>query len=103
MINHKKKILIKKHLGENTPEWIINNCISMLNEYEEVELDGYTKAKNNEGLDLVSVSDLVIQRRQWLIDYVFCCEENELNDIEVDGLDDRLEREKEVFEWLHSR
>ena len=56
MINHKKKILIKKHLGENTPEWIINNCIAMLNEYEEVELDGYTEAKNNEALDLVSES-----------------------------------------------
>ena len=53
MINHKKKILIKKHLGENTPEWIINNCIAMLNEYEEVELEEYTKAKNNESLHLV--------------------------------------------------
>ena len=75
MINQKKKILIKKHLGENTPEWIINNCIAMLNEYEEVELDGYTKAKNNEALDLVSGSVTADDMKNEAIKFAMWCKQ----------------------------
>jgi hypothetical protein len=31
-----KEKLIKKHLGINTPDWIVQNCIKMLNEFEDV-------------------------------------------------------------------
>jgi len=37
MINYKKEQLIKKHLGVNTPKWIIDNCIALINEFEEIE------------------------------------------------------------------
>ncbi len=37
MIATKKAKLIRKHLGENTPEWIVKNCIALLKEYEEIE------------------------------------------------------------------
>ena len=37
MINYKKEQLIKKHLGANTPKWIIDNCIALINEFEEIE------------------------------------------------------------------
>lgn len=53
MINYKKGKLIKKHLGENTPKWVIDNCIALLNEYEEIELDKYIQAKNNDISDIV--------------------------------------------------
>ena len=36
-INLKEK-LIKKHLGIATPDWIVQNCIKMLNEFEELAL-----------------------------------------------------------------
>lgn len=32
-----KRDLIKKHLGGNTPEWIVDNCVRMLNEIEGKE------------------------------------------------------------------
>ena len=35
MINFKKEKLIKKHLGVLTPDWIVQNCIKMLNEFED--------------------------------------------------------------------
>jgi hypothetical protein len=38
MINFKKEKLIKKHLGIATPDWIVQNCIKMLNEFEDVAL-----------------------------------------------------------------
>jgi len=38
MINFKKEKLIKKHLGINTPDWIVQNCIKMLNEFEDIAL-----------------------------------------------------------------
>lgn len=38
MINFKKEKLIKKHLGVATPDWIVQNCIKMLNEFEDVAL-----------------------------------------------------------------
>ncbi|MEE9374535.1 MAG: hypothetical protein V3V00_15880 [Saprospiraceae bacterium] len=31
-----KESLIKKHLGINTPAWIIKNCISLLDEYSKL-------------------------------------------------------------------
>ena len=37
MIATKKAKLIRKHLGTNTPEWIVKNCIALLKEYEEIE------------------------------------------------------------------
>jgi hypothetical protein len=38
MINFKKEKLIKKHLGIATPDWIVQNCIKMLNEFEDITL-----------------------------------------------------------------
>lgn len=38
MINFKKEKLIKKHLGVATPDWIVHNCIKMLNEFEDIAL-----------------------------------------------------------------
>ena len=38
MINFKKEKLIKKHLGVATPDWIVKNCIKMLNEFEDEAL-----------------------------------------------------------------
>jgi len=38
MINYKKEKLIKKHLGVSTPDWIVQNCIKMLNEFEDISL-----------------------------------------------------------------
>ena len=38
MINFKKEKLIKKHLGIATPDWIVQNCIKMLNEFEDIAL-----------------------------------------------------------------
>ena len=37
MIATKKAKLIRKHLGSNTPEWVVKNCIELLKEYEEIE------------------------------------------------------------------
>lgn len=39
MINTKKTKLIQKHLGSNTPEWVIANCIALLNEFEDIALE----------------------------------------------------------------
>ena len=38
MINFKKEKLIKKHLGIATPDWIVQNCIKMLNEFEALTI-----------------------------------------------------------------
>ena len=27
--------LIKHHLGKNAPDWILNNCLKLLNDFEE--------------------------------------------------------------------
>jgi hypothetical protein len=35
MINFKKEKLIKKHLGIATPDYVVQNCIKMLNEFED--------------------------------------------------------------------
>ena len=40
MIATKKAKLIKKHLGSNTPEWVVKNCMELLKEYEEIEWCG---------------------------------------------------------------
>ena len=37
MTNFKKEKLIKKHLGIETPNWIVQNCIKMLNEFQYLE------------------------------------------------------------------
>jgi hypothetical protein len=59
--------------------------------------------QGNSSLGGVSVSDLIIERRKWLLDYVWCCTELDLTDKEVDALNDRLESERGVIEWIHSR
>jgi len=35
---NKKRKLIKKYLGINTPDWVIQNSIKMLNEFEDMVL-----------------------------------------------------------------
>jgi hypothetical protein len=35
--------LIKKHLGINTPQWIIDNCKSMLIEYDNINIQNESK------------------------------------------------------------
>ena len=35
MNEQEKEKLIKKHLGINTPDWIVQNCIKMLNDFED--------------------------------------------------------------------
>lgn len=44
MINYKKEKLIKKHLGINTPDWIVQNCIGLLNEFEDINLKNQEQA-----------------------------------------------------------
>jgi hypothetical protein len=48
MIATKKAKLIRKHLGVNTPNWIVSNCIKLLNEYEEIELCNVPETKAND-------------------------------------------------------
>lgn len=38
MKTSEKERMIKKHLGHNTPKWVINNCLSLLTEFEEKEI-----------------------------------------------------------------
>ena len=49
----------------------------------------------------VSVSDLVEERRQWLLDNVWCCEEEDLNPRELHNFKMGLQQDKLVIEWVH--
>ena len=51
----------------------------------------------------VSVSQLMSERMTWLLDYVWCCDVNDLTDEEGKALEKRLAEEKAVIEWLYSR
>lgn len=61
--------------------------------------------QQKQALDLsnVSVSELMAERMTWLLDYVWCCEPNDLTDTEIKALEKRLAEEKAVIEWLYSR
>lgn len=47
MINYKKRILIKKHLGVNTPDWVVDNCVGLLSEFEYLILIEYDPNKDD--------------------------------------------------------
>ena len=51
-MNRNDKIqLIQKHLGSSTSEWIINNCLKLLKEYDKQKkahrIELLTKLKND--------------------------------------------------------
>ena len=58
MINFKKEKLIKKHLGISTPDWIVQNCIKMLNEFQDIELQ-YNEQKKIQLILNLNRNDLV--------------------------------------------
>jgi len=60
MIATKKTKLIRKHLGVNTPEWVVKNCIDLLKEYEEIEWCGVAETEAN-GAETRTEPELPIQ------------------------------------------
>ena len=51
----------------------------------------------------VSVSDLIRERRQYILDEIWSCKEIDLTDAEVDALDEKMDRDMSVLQWFYSR
>ena len=54
-------------------------------------------------IDDVSVIDLIRERRQYILDEIWSCEEIDLTDAEVDALDEKMDRDMSVLQWFYSR
>ena len=55
-----KELMITKHLGINTPQWIIDKCLSMLKEHQKAN-------------EWISVEDRLPEIKSGITDYVFMC------------------------------
>lgn len=99
--NRDKVNEVKKELLQMYPQFsgFVNHTLvaTMCFEYYQ------SKLKNNVDLAGVSVSQLISERMTWLLDYVWCCDANDLTDKEAEELEKRLAEEKAVIEWLYSR
>lgn len=74
MINFKKEKLIKKHLGINTPDWIVQNCIKMLNEFEDVALTIHDVSNCADLKHELEVTDKLLNERQRVLDAIPECQ-----------------------------
>jgi len=60
-------------------------------------------ASNTDIISSVSVIELITERRQYVINEIWGCQESDLTELETKEVNDKIERDISVLHWIHSR
>ena len=102
-IKTKNDMDIIEYFDKKYPDYSIHDCLNCADPVSLRELaDEYADYKHS-FLSNVSVSHLIVERRQYILDEIWSCKETDLTDDEVDTLDEKMDRDMSVLQWFYSR